>query len=184
MKRPILIAQIALAALTSACHRTKPVAPAPIPPPTNAPAIVEQPSNDAERVRAERERAESERARARATLSAPVYFAYDASELDDRAMSSLDQKRAVLANSPNVRIRIAGHTDDRGSDEYNLALGQRRAAAARNYLVQQGIDSSRIEIESYGEEQPACEGIGENCWAKNRRAEVSVISGAISTGGQ
>lgn len=117
---------------------------------------------------------------ARAALTAPVYFAYDQSDLSADARAILDAKLPVLRASAAVRLRIAGHTDSRGSDEYNLALGQRRAAAAKRYLTQQGIDESRLEVASYGEEQPVAQGEDESAWSQNRRDEFEVIAGGES----
>jgi len=77
-----------------------------------------------------------------------------------------------------VTIQVAGHTDERGSDEYNLALGQRRAAAVKAYLVQHGVADSRISTVSYGEEHPIAQGADESAWAQNRRAEFAITAGA------
>jgi peptidoglycan-associated lipoprotein len=113
----------------------------------------------------------------RSTLTATVHFEYDQSDLrpDDRAI--LDAKVPILQANPSVAIRVGGHTDERGSDEYNLALGQRRAAAAKAYLVQHGIAASRIETISYGEERPVAQGADESAWAQNRRAEFEITAG-------
>ena len=104
-----------------------------------------------------RKKAEYERAIAatKAALAAPVYFEYDSDELSGDARATLDAKLPIFRANPNLRIRVAGHTDERGSDEYNLALGQRRAAAVKRYLSDQGIDGGRMEIVSFGEERPA-----------------------------
>jgi peptidoglycan-associated lipoprotein len=93
----------------------------------------------------------------------------------------LDRKAGVLGANRPIRIRIEGNTDERGSDEYNLALGMRRAAAAKLYLTQRGVDAARIETVSYGEERPVCQEHDESCWAKNRRAEFAVLAGDITT---
>ena len=77
-----------------------------------------------------------------------------------------------------MRLRISGHTDERGSDEYNLALGQRRAAAARRFLETRGVDPSRIDIVSFGEERPVGMGASETAWASNRRDEFEIVAGA------
>jgi len=113
----------------------------------------------------------------RATLTTPVHFAYDMADLrvEDRAI--LDAKVPILRANPNVSIRIGGHTDERGSDEYNLALGQRRAAAAKGYLVDHGIPEARIETISYGEERPIAQGSDEGAFAQNRRAEFEITGG-------
>lgn len=129
---------------------------------------------EAERQRAEREAAV---AAARSALTAPVYFAYDSDALSDTAQATLDQKLAVINANPSVRIRIAGNTDARGSAEYNLALGQRRAASVKRYLTQRGVSADRIETVSYGEERPAAQGTDESAYAQNRRAEFEILAG-------
>jgi peptidoglycan-associated lipoprotein len=114
---------------------------------------------------------------ARAALAAAVHFDYDQSDLrtDDRAI--LDAKIPILQANPAVRIRVAGHTDERGSDEYNLALGQRRAATVKRYLIDHGIADARIETISYGEERPVAQGSDEAAYAQNRRAEFEITAG-------
>jgi len=113
----------------------------------------------------------------RATLTATVHFEYDQSDLRPSDKSVLDAKIPILQANTGVMIRVSGHTDERGSDEYNLALGQRRAAAAKAYLVQHGIAESRIETISYGEERPSAQGSDEGAWAQNRRAEFEITAG-------
>ena len=100
-----------------------------------------------------------------------VYFAFDSSAIDASSKTLLDGYAAWL-NSNNVNTTIEGNCDERGSREYNLALGQRRADSVKDYLVSQGVSSSRIDTVSFGEEKPECTGTGEACWAQNRRAEV------------
>ena len=123
---------------------------------------------------AERERMISA---ARNALTAVIYFDFDRSDLTDAARATLDSKIPVLNANPNVRIRIAGNTDERGSDEYNMALGQRRAAAAKRYLVGRGVDAARIETVSYGEERPVAQGSDESAWSQNRRDEFEITAG-------
>jgi peptidoglycan-associated lipoprotein len=106
-----------------------------------------------------------------------VYFGYDSYELDDASRTTLGKQAEWLARYPNVKVTVEGHTDDRGTREYNLALGDRRASAAKNFLAAQGVDASRITTISYGKERPAVDGTGESAWAKNRRA-VTVLLGA------
>lgn len=113
----------------------------------------------------------------RATLAAAVYFEYDSDELSGDARSTLDAKLPILRANPGLRLRIAGNTDERGSDEYNLALGQRRAAAVKRYLTDQGIDGDRMDIISYGEERPAVTESNEEAWRMNRRAEFEITAG-------
>lgn len=113
----------------------------------------------------------------REALAAKVYFEYDAAELSSEARSVLDAKLAIFQANPGLRIRVAGHADERGSDEYNLALGQRRAVAVKRYLTDQGIDPSRIDVVSYGEERPDVTDGTEEGFRMNRRAEFEVTAG-------
>jgi peptidoglycan-associated lipoprotein len=113
----------------------------------------------------------------RATLAAAVYFDLDQSELSGASRATLDAKLPIMRANPGLRIRVSGHADERGSDEYNLALGQRRAAEVKRYLTDQGIDGARIEIISYGEERPAVQGSTEEAYRMNRRAEFEVTAG-------
>lgn len=106
-----------------------------------------------------------------------VYFGYDSYELDDPSRTVLGKQAEWLARYPNVKVTVEGHTDDRGTREYNLALGDRRANAAKNFLAAQGVSASRISTISYGKERPAVDGTGDAAWAKNRRA-VTVLIGA------
>lgn len=180
-------AALALAFTAVAACKKKPV-PAPAPAPLAEAPRINQDSIDAAR-RAEEERARAaaeaaERARlagavaaARNTLTATIYFNYDESELTAEARQTLDAKLPLLKANAGMRIRIAGHTDSRGSDEYNLALGQRRAAAAKRYLAQMGIEESRMDVVSFGRERPAMQGEDEGAWSKNRRDEFEIIVG-------
>lgn len=115
--------------------------------------------------------------RARDALLAKVYFDFDRSELRDDQRSILDSKLPVLKANPAVRIRIEGNADERGSDEYNQALGMRRAQTARKYLIDNGIDAGRIDISSNGEERPVCQEHNEGCWQQNRRGEFVIVAG-------
>ncbi|HRR55382.1 MAG TPA: peptidoglycan-associated lipoprotein Pal, partial [Acidobacteriota bacterium] len=107
-------------------------------------------------------------------LIRPVFFAYDSSELTDEAKAILEENSRWFRRYPNARIIIEGHCDERGTEEYNLALGDRRARAARDYLVQLGISPDRIETISYGEERPFALGHDESAWRLNRRAHFVV----------
>ncbi len=126
-------------------------------------------------------RAEEARQRAireaRATLMEVVHFDYDMSEIRPQDAEILRRKVEILRASPQVQLRIEGHADERGSIEYNLALGVRRATAARDFLSNFGIQASRMEVVSFGEEQPADPGHDEAAYARNRRAEFAVTSG-------
>lgn len=106
-------------------------------------------------------------------LQAVVYFAFDSSEITPQSAATLNQHASLLASNPNAGVLIAGHTDERGSREYNIALGERRAQSARNYLAAQGVSANNIQVISYGEERPAVNGTTEEAYAQNRRAELS-----------
>ena len=116
-------------------------------------------------------------AEARNVLTAMIYFDYDKSEITEQSRAALDAKLPLLNANTDLRIRVTGHTDNRGSDEYNIALGQRRAETVKRYLVQRGIDASRIETVSRGEEQAVAQGEDESAWSQNRRAEFEILAG-------
>jgi len=188
-----LLAAVVVTAVASACRRTPP------PPVTPSPTVNQDSIDAAERARRDAERADAarrdsiDRANAaredslrrarealegvRSALTAPIYFDYDSDAIGEAGRSALDQKLAILQANSGVRLRIAGHADERGSDEYNLALGQRRAAAAKRYLTQRGIPEAQIEIVSFGEERPVASGSDESAWAQNRRDEFEVTAG-------
>ncbi|HOF40620.1 MAG TPA: peptidoglycan-associated lipoprotein Pal [Candidatus Hydrogenedentes bacterium] len=102
-----------------------------------------------------------------------VYFAYDSSQLDPTAMGTLKRNAEIIKQMPNSVIQIEGHCDERGTQQYNLALGERRALAVRDYLIRLGISGDRLVTISYGEEDPVDPGHTESAWAKNRRAEFN-----------
>jgi len=126
-----------------------------------------------QRAREARQRQEassmSEAARKAAFEDEEIHFDFDKYVLTPQAMMVLDDKAAYLREHPEVRVLVEGHCDDRGSNEYNLALGDRRANSAKNYLVKSGVAESRITTISYGEEQPLCMQQNESCWYRNRR---------------
>lgn len=167
------------------------------PPPPPAPPMADQDSlrryqdsvaaAQAERDRLAREAAaaaEAERQRqaairaARATLEAMVFFDYDVSELRADAETALRAKVAILRASPQVQLRIEGHADERGSTEYNIALGNRRAEAIRQFLTGFGLAENRFEIVSFGEGRPLQQGSTEAAWARNRRGQFVITAGA------
>jgi peptidoglycan-associated lipoprotein len=98
-----------------------------------------------------------------------VYFGYDQMDLSEAARASLQKNMAFLKRWPSTKIMVEGHADSRGTNEYNLALGERRAAAVRDYLVSLGLTSDRVTMVSKGEEQPFCREESESCWQENRR---------------
>lgn len=167
---PLAAALIALA-LTSGCaHKPKPApaapttpepttqqvpTPSPTPPPAPAPAP------------------------APAVTSSdmnPLFFDFDSAALSEQARATLDQNARLLRDHADVRVSIEGHCDERGTAEYNLALGEKRAQAARDYLVAAGIGASRLDVISYGKERPFESGHDESSWSKNRRAQFTIKS--------
>jgi peptidoglycan-associated lipoprotein len=114
----------------------------------------------------------------KAPIATPVYFPVDQATISDEGIRVLDQKVDALQRNPSVRIRVEGNADDSGSDEYNMALSQRRAGVVNRYLADRGIDASRVQIASFGEEKPACTASrDDDCRAKNRRDEFVILSG-------
>lgn len=111
------------------------------------------------------------------TVGDRVFFAFDSSALDSTAREVLTRQAQWLNQNPGVTVTIEGHTDERGTREYNLALGARRAQAARDFLVAQGVAASRLRTVSFGKERPVALGSDEMSWAQNRRS-VSVVAGA------
>ena len=103
-----------------------------------------------------------------------IFFDYDAYDIRSDAQTTLSQDASYLSSHPNVKIVIGGYCDERGSDEYNLALGQNRANAAKNALVTAGVAADRIRVVSYGKEKPFCSESTEQCWQLNRRAGFSL----------
>lgn len=185
--RLMMLALLALLPLgAAACGKKEP-------PPTPAPAATD---DEAERARLEAERraaeerarreaeeraaaerAAAERARKRAVLEERVFFDYDQDELRPDARATLDEKVRILREEPGVTIRIIGHADERGSTEYNLALGGRRAQSIKDYLAGYGIAVDRMSVQSMGEEQPLERASNEAAWARNRRGEFVILAG-------
>jgi peptidoglycan-associated lipoprotein len=186
------VAGLVLVAVSAyGCTRRPP--PVAVTPPAAAPdssAIIaarEQARRDsiaaAERVA--RDNAERERlarvARVRETLSDIVYFEYDSDQLTAEAQEKLRTKVAIVRANPTLRMQVEGHADERGSTEYNLALGQRRAETVRDFMTSYGVDTGQVATISFGEERPLVEGAEESVWARNRRAEFSIAGGEITT---
>ena len=107
-----------------------------------------------------------------------VYFDLDSYSVRAEAQPRLDAQAAWLARYPQVTVRIEGNADERGTREYNLALGARRAEAVRTYLIQRGVPAGRIDTISFGKERPIAEGSNEGAWAQNRNAHTAIVSGA------
>jgi peptidoglycan-associated lipoprotein len=133
-------------------------------------------------IEAEERAAREARERARAVLSQRIHFDYDMSEIRLDAEQVLRQKVEILRASPNVQIRIEGHCDERGSNEYNDALGNRRAQAVVDFFTNFGLDPSRFTTVSFGEDRPLVRASNEDAWAQNRRAEFVITAGDINPG--
>jgi len=188
-KTILSISLLSIAALSSACSRHR-VAAAPTPSNTASAdrAAIEAADRENAKLRADADHGDNSNAdadRAAKTLASdrdairtPVYFEFDRSEITDEGIRLLDQKVDALQRNASVQIRIEGNADDSGSDEYNMALSQRRAATVGRYFTERGINATRIRIVSYGEERPACTtSRDEDCRGKNRRDEFVILSG-------
>src|SRR2546423_325050 len=198
MKRlPLLLLSGLAVAAMAACGGKKPEPVTPVAgPDADSLARAQRPHDDSMRAAQEeadrRAREEQERQRriadslaalgqttnaVKTLLATLIHFDYDKANIRGGDASVLDQKVSILQANPGLRIRVSGHCDERGSDEYNLALGNRPATAARKYLVSTGTDASRMETVSEGKERPADPGHDEEAWAKNRRDEFEILAG-------
>jgi peptidoglycan-associated lipoprotein len=189
MHRRVLLALMLVIVTLSACSRRQEAA---VPMPADTAGEGARRAAELERMRQdsiararaaadadERRRAE-EVARIRAILEERVHFDYDESTLRADAQEVLGRKVPILRANPDVRLRIEGHADERGSVEYNLALGMRRANSARDYLAGFGIDAGRFDVTSMGEDMPLDRASNEAAWARNRRAEFTVSAGGAN----
>ena len=129
-------------------------------------------AGDAQKLAKEETAANERAAAAKAGTLRPVYFDFDRSFIRDDARPVMKANADWLKAHPKVKVRVEGNCDERGTIEYNQALGQRRAAAAKKYLVDLGIPSARISLISYGKEKQVCAEANEDCWQKNRRGEI------------
>ena len=177
--RPGLVPLALIAISVLACGKKDPVVtPDPVPPsappgpPPSSPTSTTNPNTGTPGANAE-----AERARLLADVANVIHFDYDQDAIKDEDRPILDRKAEIMRANPALRVRISGHADDRGSDEYNLVLGNKRAVSARQYLVGKGIDAGRIEVTSFGEERPVDPAENEGAWARNRRAEFEIIAG-------
>jgi peptidoglycan-associated lipoprotein len=168
-----LVAPLALGACKKKPVPTPPEPVVPVTPAAPPPAPVDDGAAERERAEAARRAIEA----ARAMLLQTIYYDYDSDELRADARAVLDDKLRVLNANPGLRIRIEGHCDERGTDQYNLALGRRRADQAKRYLLDRGIDPSRVETMSFGRERPVAMGATEDAWAQNRRGEFQIVAG-------
>ena len=180
---PVLAAVLLTA---TACHTRPPaMSPAPVastaapvvpkspPPPLPPPAATTRATSTSMTDRERFDRESLEQLNADRPL-ADVFFDYDQDELRDDGRRALQDDARWLTKWPSTVIRIDGHCDERGTGEYNLALGERRAATLREYLVNLGVNPSRVDVRSLGKEAPFCHGEGDSCWAQNRRGHFVI----------
>jgi peptidoglycan-associated lipoprotein len=180
-----LLAMAALTAAALACHQATETVATPVAPAPDTMALHrahEDSIRAAERAAEARRRADSvamaerESARLAQTVADLIHFDFDRATIRPGDAAVLDEKLPVLQANPEVRIEIAGNCDERGSDEYNLALGNRRAISAKAYLVDHGIEASRIVTISNGKERPIASGHNEEAWAQNRNDQFSLLT--------
>ncbi len=180
MRPSSILTLLAAATLVAACgKKPAPEQPAPQPTPSaqDAPPPPPPPARNDDAERRAREAAAAA-AKLRTDLADLIHFDFDKADVRTSDQGILDRKAAILGANTAVRLRIAGHCDERGSDEYNLALGNRRAASAKRYLTGKGVDEGRLDVVSYGKERPLDQGHSEDAWAKNRRDEFEITAGA------
>jgi peptidoglycan-associated lipoprotein len=173
---PRLLVSVLALALTTACGG-KQVEEAPPPAPEMAPTPAPAPVYTPVSVDPMPAPAPDTR---RATLEERIHFALDRADLTPEARTTLAAKVEILRSSPNLTLRIGGHADERGSDEYNLALSKRRASEARRFMMERGVEAGRLETVGFGEEQPLDQSASESAYAMNRRADFQVTGGALS----
>lgn len=164
-----------VAALAACSRKQAPELPEPVPPaPTpSAPAGGDHPPAGGTAA------APDDAASRRAVLEQRIHFDFDRWDLTAEARAILSAKAPLLRDDRSITLRIEGHADERGSDEYNLVLSNRRAAEAKRFLVEQGIEATRIEVIGLGEERPLAQGSNEQSWALNRRAEFRITGGSL-----
>jgi peptidoglycan-associated lipoprotein len=187
--RAFLLMMVAVLVVGGACRKAPPVArptppppapfpgaPAPAPPPAPTPVPEPPPVPMEPPISSDPLAASAIDEINRNSPLKPVFFFFDSDQLDDAARAVLDEDAGVLRQYPTWVVTVEGHTDERGSAEYNLALGERRALAAKNYLVSLGIAADRLRTVSYGKEFPFDPGSTEDAWSMNRRAHFMLTS--------
>lgn len=181
MNRKLLALFFVFAMVTSLAGCKKQPKPLPPPPQPTGPEVGTTPSVEAPEIKRLTEMSTSELPDDldqinRSGLLKKIHFDFDRSDLRPEDIETLNGNSAVLKKYPNLKIRIEGHCDERGTEEYNISLGDRRAKAAYNYLVNLGISAARMETVSYGKSQPEDPGHNEEAWAMNRRDVFLVIA--------
>jgi peptidoglycan-associated lipoprotein len=177
MRHSTLAVALALAVAVAGCGKKTPPPPPPAPPaapetPPPAPQPPPEPAPALNEYDTLRQKSIDELEKM--GLLGDIHFEYDRADLRDGDRAILSQNADTLKKFDFLRITVEGHCDERGSVEYNLALGERRSKAAYDYLVSLGVDASRLKTVSYGKEVPLCQESNEDCWARNRRAHFAV----------
>ena len=166
MFRTVLVALSLSGALLAGCKKPAPpteTVEAPPPPPPPAPVV----DTTAVAVKKMHEQ------------FARVHFETDSDALDEESQAALTANVAIMQEHPSIAVEVQGHADERGTSDYNIALGDRRANAVRTYMIAQGLAPARVTVISYGEERPVAAGSGEGSWSKNRRAEFKITSSEV-----
>ncbi len=173
------VALAILVTFAAACSKKPPVQTAPVPAPVPTPeaptAVTVPPRPETPPVPPEVRVTDKTLVEISGYLK-PAFFDYDKSDIRPDAREALNGDADFLKKWPTLKVTIEGHCDERGTREYNMALGQRRASAAKEYLVSLGVDASRLTTISYGKERPFCTERNEECWQKNRRAHFVVTA--------
>src|SRR5262245_39159334 len=177
MHRRLVLLPLALIALGTVACKSKPPVVEPIPQPGPAPSPAPSPTPTPTPPPPTNEGAAEVTRAMTAELGNVIHFDYDKADIKQEDQAILDRKAAIMKANPAVRVRISGHADERGSDEYNQVLGQKRANAAKEYLVARGVEAGRIDLTSYGEERPVDRAGTEDAFAKNRRDEFEITAG-------
>src|SRR6185503_20079260 len=174
-----LVVMVAAAAFAAGCHKKPPVQPPPAPPPPPPPPPRPTPTPTPPpppRVPTEDEIFAKKTTDEITREFGVVYFDLDKADLTDAGRAALQKNADYMRRWTSVRVAIEGHADNRGTNEYNMALGERRASAARDYVIGLGVPAARITIMSKGEEAPVCRDEAESCWSQNRRAYFVVTA--------
>jgi peptidoglycan-associated lipoprotein len=185
IRRELVVLSLGLTVAFTACHKKAPPVTQPTPstdvaPPPPPPAVMTNTEAPPPPAATDNGSAEDRMSARVATMSDRVHFEYNKSDIMPDDQARLDAKAALMKQFADVHIRITGNCDERGSDQYNIALGMRRATAAKDYLVRAGIDASRIEVASLGREVPIDPAHTDAAWALNRRDEFAIIAGSQS----
>lgn len=167
-----LVAMAAVLVVAGCASKPKPVAEAPPPTPPPAPSVQSQVESTV---------VPGSVQDFRVNVGDTVHFDYDKYDIKSEDRDLLQRQAAWLQKYPQVRVTVEGHCDERGTREYNLALGARRANAVKEYLVSLGVSSSRLDTISYGKERPICTESNESCWGQNRRGVTTITSGAATS---